>query len=59
MRSPEGSALSWQVSADVEALTWSPHNPTHFLVSSEDGVVACFDARQVGCGVLGFGVVWC
>ena len=52
MRSPEGSALSWQVSADVEALTWSPHNPTHFLVSSEDGVVACFDARQVGCVVV-------
>lgn len=48
MRAPEGEALRWQVSSDVEALAWAPHAPTHFLVSSEDGIVACFDARQVG-----------
>lgn len=40
--------LSWDVSADVEALAWDPFNPTHFLASSEDGVVAAFDARGGG-----------
>lgn len=44
-RSPT-SHLAWSVSADVEALTWDPSNPTHFLVSSEDGIVAAFDARS-------------
>ena len=46
-RSPS-SHLSWSVSADVEALAWDPFNPTHFLVSSEDGIVASFDARTGG-----------
>ena len=45
MRDPAGQALSWTVSADVEALAWSPHAPTTFLVSCEDGLVAAFDAR--------------
>ena len=40
--------LTWDVSADVEALAWDPFNPTHFLVSSEDGIVAAFDARSGG-----------
>ena len=34
------------MSADVEALTWHPHDPTCFLVSAEDGLVACMDARN-------------
>lgn len=38
---------TWQLSADVEALAWDPHHPTQFVVSSEDGVVAAYDARQV------------
>lgn len=45
MRAPEGQPLTWTVSADVEALTWSPHAPTTFLVSSEDGLVSAYDAR--------------
>lgn len=44
-RSPS-SHLAWSVSADVEALAWDPFNPTHFLASSEDGIVAAFDARS-------------
>jgi len=42
------SHLAWAVSADVEAIAWDPSNPTHFLVSSEDGLVAAFDARSGG-----------
>ena len=45
MRTPDGNPLRWEVSADIEALTWDPHNPTCFLASSEDGIVAAFDAR--------------
>ena len=45
VRTPEGSPLRWPLSADTEALIWHPHQPTSFLVSAEDGVVACFDAR--------------
>lgn len=32
----------------MEALCWDPHNPTRFLVASEDGIVAAFDARGGG-----------
>ncbi len=45
VRVPDGQPLTWKVSADVEALTWSPHAPTIFLVSSEDGLVSAYDAR--------------
>ncbi|PRW56745.1 putative WD repeat-containing [Chlorella sorokiniana] len=47
MRQPDAASVpSWQLSADVEALAWDPHHPTQFVVSSEDGVVAAYDARQ-------------
>ncbi|KAK9820102.1 hypothetical protein WJX72_006156 [[Myrmecia] bisecta] len=48
MRTPASSPLQWELSADVEALTWVPHDPTCFLAASEDGIVACFDARKGG-----------
>lgn len=53
MRQPDASSVpTWQLSADVEALAWDPHHPTQFVVSAEDGVVAAYDARQVGQGLL-------
>ena len=45
VRVPDGQPMRWSVSADVEALAWSPHAPTTFLVSSEDGLVSSYDAR--------------
>lgn len=42
----ESSCARWTVSKDVEALAWCPHAPTCFLVSCEDGLVACYDARK-------------
>jgi len=33
------------LSADCEALAWAPHAPAQFLVASEDGLVAGYDAR--------------
>ena len=46
VRTPDGQALSWATGADVEALAWLPDQPTQFLVSTEDGLVAAFDARK-------------
>lgn len=54
VRQPDGKVLSWSISADVEALTWNPSQPTSFLVSSEDGLVVAFDARK-GAGGLTHG----
>lgn len=45
-RTPQGDPARWKVTADVEALCWNPHDPTCFLVSCEDGVVAQYDARK-------------
>ena len=45
MRVPEGECLRWGLSADAEALAWLPALDTGFVVSTEDGTVAAFDAR--------------
>lgn len=60
VRQPDAASVpTWQVSADVEALAWDPHHPTQFVVSSEDGVVAAYDARQVGWDCALPGVLCC
>mmetsp|Transcript_14770 Transcript_14770/g.41589 ORF Transcript_14770/g.41589 Transcript_14770/m.41589 type:complete len:507 (+) Transcript_14770:285-1805(+) len=45
VRTPD-SCAQWALSADTEALTWCPFAPTCFLVSCEDGLVSCYDARK-------------
>ncbi|KAI8607871.1 WD40-repeat-containing domain protein [Chytriomyces sp. MP71] len=40
------SVLSFKLSADVECLKWDPIHPERFLVSTEDGIVKCFDGRS-------------
>ncbi|ORY98800.1 WD40-repeat-containing domain protein [Syncephalastrum racemosum] len=49
-RSPEATAR-WTVGSDVESLAWDVHNPTHFYVATEDGMVQYFDVRAVNNGV--------
>jgi len=44
----------FNLSADVETLTWNPHSPNLFLVSTEDGRVSCHDALKVGSTVWSF-----
>jgi hypothetical protein len=56
VRSPDTQPAKWQLSADVESVLWSPHDPTHFLVSCEDGLVAVFDARK-GAGACVYSVL--
>lgn len=53
MRVPKGECLRWALSADAEALAWLPALDTGFVVSTEDGTVAAFDARSgSGCPAL-------
>ncbi|RUP04125.1 WD40-repeat-containing domain protein [Jimgerdemannia flammicorona] len=35
----------WRVTSDVETLKWDPHHPTHFYVSTEEGIVMYYDGR--------------
>ncbi|TVU10269.1 hypothetical protein EJB05_43802 [Eragrostis curvula] len=39
------SCQKWSVDADVESLTWDPHNEHLFVVSLENGMVQAFDKR--------------
>ena len=41
------AAARWSVNSDVECVSWDPHNPNQFLVSTDSGNVTCHDARQV------------
>eukprot|EP00899_Mesostigma_viride_P013023 jgi/Mesvir1/21721/Mv04133-RA.1 len=46
MRAPDTSKpLKWELGSDVEAAAWDPHSPQYFVVSTEDGLVKCFDVR--------------
>lgn len=46
VRTPDGDPLSWSLSGEAEGLVWSPTSATSFLVSSDDGMIASFDARK-------------
>lgn len=39
---------SWQIGSDVECIRWDPFRAERFLVSTEDGLVRCYDARNMG-----------
>jgi periodic tryptophan protein 1 len=47
MRAPEAKKPQWGVESDVEQVRWDPHNEQQFYVSTENGVLHCFDARQL------------
>ncbi|KAK3111661.1 rRNA-processing protein [Teratosphaeriaceae sp. CCFEE 6253] len=47
MRAPEAKVPRWGVESDVEQVRWDPHNENKFYVSTENGVLHCFDARQL------------
>ena len=48
MRVAGKEALRWQLDADVECLTWDPHGADRFVVSTEEGLVRCYDVRGGG-----------
>ncbi|KAJ3042523.1 hypothetical protein HDV00_007057 [Rhizophlyctis rosea] len=43
-RAPAG-VVEWKLTADVECMKWDPFHAEKFYVSSEDGLVKCFDVR--------------
>ena len=45
VRSPD-NVTSFATTADMECLQWNPHNAATFAVSTEDGNVTLFDARN-------------
>ncbi len=47
MRAPDSTGPRWGVESDVEQVRWDPHNDQRFYVSTENGVLHCFDARQL------------
>ena len=47
VRAPEAAKPTWGVESDVEQVRWDPHNEQLFYVSTENGVLHCFDARQL------------
>jgi periodic tryptophan protein 1 len=44
-RTPQ-TIREWKLTADVEVVKWDPFLAERFYVSSEDGVVQCFDVRN-------------
>ncbi|KAI8919859.1 WD40-repeat-containing domain protein [Powellomyces hirtus] len=42
------ATTEWKLTADVECIKWDPFHPERFFVSTEDGLVKTFDARQSG-----------
>lgn len=46
MRAPDAKVPKWGVESDVENVRWDPHDQHLFYVSTENGVVHCFDTRN-------------
>ncbi|KAF2674483.1 WD40 repeat-like protein [Microthyrium microscopicum] len=46
MRAPGTKVPRWTVESDVETVKWDPHNAANFYVSTESGIIHCFDVRQ-------------
>lgn len=44
--STQSEFKSWNVSAEVERVTWNKHNPNCFMVSTNDGMMHYFDRRN-------------
>lgn len=46
VRAPDAAKPTWGVESDVEAVKWDPHSEHTFYVSTENGVLHCYDARN-------------
>jgi len=46
MRAPDAQKPTWGVESDVEMLRWDPHDDNTFYVSTDSGILHCFDARN-------------
>ena len=46
MRAPDTKAPRWGVESDVEAVTWDPHDPNYFYITTENGIIHNNDIRN-------------
>ncbi len=46
MRAPDARVPRWAVESDVETVTWDPHDPNFFYVTTESGVIHYHDVRR-------------
>ena len=46
MRAPDTKTPRWGVESDVETVSWDPHNPDLFYVTTEDGMIHNNDIRS-------------
>ena len=47
MTAPAATAPKWTVESDVERVRWDIHDPNHFYVTTDSGLVCYFDARNI------------
>lgn len=46
MRAPDIKAPRWGVESDVETVTWDPHDPNYFYITTENGIIHNNDIRN-------------
>lgn len=46
MRAPDDNVPRWGVESDVEAVMWDVHDPNHFYITTENGVIHNHDIRN-------------
>ena len=46
MRAPDARVPRWGVESDVETVTWNPHDPNQFYITTENGIVQANDIRN-------------
>lgn len=45
MRAPDTKIPRWGVESDVETVAWNPHDTNIFYVTTENGIIHCYDIR--------------
>ncbi|KAM7222289.1 WD40-repeat-containing domain protein [Rhypophila decipiens] len=58
MRAPTVAPTRVGVESDVENVKWDPHDPNYFYVSTENGIVHYFDARNASTNPSASKSVW-
>lgn len=58
MRAPEAKVPRWGVESDVEAVTWDPHDPNYFYVTTENGIIHFDDIRSAPASPEASKAVW-
>ncbi|KAK4698087.1 periodic tryptophan protein 1, partial [Lecanoromycetidae sp. Uapishka_2] len=58
MRAPEAKVPRWGVESDVETVTWDPHDPNYFYVTTENGIIHFNDIRNAPASPEASKAVW-